>query len=110
MNGSQEGLSGLNLNKLVQYPMDGPSVNWKFPESFAASTRTEASDPQLFDLGSCGLHVIHGAFQTGHKAAGWAVNELLRSMYGLFKDSPARRSDYRKCFVFKEILPSSLAG
>jgi len=90
----KEGLSGLNLDKLVQISMDGPSVNWKFLESFAASTRPHSTDPQLFDLGSCGLHVVHGAFQTGHKAAGSAVNELLRSLHGVFKDSPARRADY----------------
>jgi hypothetical protein len=89
-----EGLSGLCLKKLIQISMDGPSVNWKFLETFAATTRPAVADPQLLDLGSCGLHVIHGAFQSGHKAAGWTVNELLRSMYGLFKDSPARRADY----------------
>jgi hypothetical protein len=37
---------------------------------------------------------VHGAFQAGHKAAGWTVNEMLRGMYGLFKDSSARRADY----------------
>jgi len=89
-----EGLVGLNLKKLVQISMDGPSVNWKFLETFAANTRPDSTDPTLFDLGSCGLHVVHGAFQTGHKAAGWTVNETLRGMYGLFKDSPARRADY----------------
>jgi hypothetical protein len=30
-----EGLAGLNLKKLVQISMDGPSVNWKFLETFA---------------------------------------------------------------------------
>jgi hypothetical protein len=77
----KEGLSVLSLQKLIQVSMDGPSVNWKFL-------------PQLLDLGSCGLHVIHGAFQTGHKAASWAVNETLRGLFGLFKDSPVRRADY----------------
>ena len=45
-------------------------------------------------MGSCGLHVIHGAFQTGHKASGWNVNGYLRAMYRLFKDSPAQRAVY----------------
>ena len=44
--------------------------------------------------GSCGLHVIHGAFQAGHKASKWNVNAYLRSLYVSFKDSPARRADY----------------
>ena len=46
------------------------------------------------DLGSCGLHVINGALQTGHKASKWNVQALLKSIYKLFKDSPARRADY----------------
>lgn len=68
--------------------MDGLSVNWKFLESMQESI--DAAEPQLLELGSCGLHVIHEAFQFGHKSAGWTVNEMLRSMYGLFKDSQAR--------------------
>jgi len=88
----REGLSGMAINKLIQVSMDGLSVNWKFFEALRVGV--DAADPQLLELGSCGLHVIHGAFQTGHKAAGWSVNEMLRSMYGLFKDSPARRADY----------------
>ena len=75
-----EGLTGLSLIKLVQISNDGPIVNWKFLESFAANTRA-ASDPKLFDLGSCGLHVVHGAFLAGHKAAGWTVNETLRYVW-----------------------------
>jgi len=89
-----EALSDLSLMKLVQVSMDGPSVNWKFLESLQTNLHPDAADPQLLDLGSCGLHVVHGAFQTGHKAAGWTVNEMLRSLYGMFKDSPARRADY----------------
>src|SRR5207245_11030753 len=40
-----EGLTGLSLQKLVQISMDGPSVNWKFLEPFAANTRPASSDP-----------------------------------------------------------------
>jgi len=49
---------------------------------------------ELINMDSCGLHAVHGAFQTGHRASGWNVNSGLRAMYGLFKDSPARRADY----------------
>lgn len=93
--------------------MDGPIVNWKFLESFAANTRA-ASDPKLLDLGFCGLHVVHGAFQAGHEAVGWIVSETLRDTYGLFKDNPACRTDYTvatssTCFP-KKILSDSLCG
>ena len=90
----REGLSGLVLAKLIQVSIYGPSVNWKFLETLQTSLHPDDTDPQLLDLGSCGLHVIHGAFQTGHKAADWAINDMLRGLYGLFKDSPARRADY----------------
>src|SRR3989441_242053 len=98
-----KGLGGLSLPKLIQVSMDGPSVNWKFLEKLQADLHPDAADPQLLDMGSCGLHVIHGAFQTGHKAAGWTINEALRGLYGIFKDSPARRADYiavTGCSVF----------
>jgi len=48
--------------------------------------------------------VIHGAFQTGHKAADWAINDMLRGLYGLFKDSPARRADYMD-LTGKKVFP-----
>jgi hypothetical protein len=88
-----EGISSLPLSKLLQVSMDGPSVNWKFLDALTSNFK-EKHDRKLLQLGSCGLHVIHGAFQYGHKASGWAVNEFLRSLHGIFKNSPARRADY----------------
>jgi hypothetical protein len=61
----KEGLGDLSTQKLIQVSMDGPSVNWKFLESLQSNIHPDAADPKLLDLGSCGLHVIHGAFQTG---------------------------------------------
>ena len=88
----REGLLGLSDKNILQVSMDGPSVNWKFLESLRESR--DEMDRQLIDIGSCGLHVLHGALQTGHTASGWSVNEFLRSIYGLFKDSPARRANF----------------
>ena len=53
-------------------------------------------EKSLLDRGSCGLHVVHGTFQNGHKNAKWNVNTALRSFYKLFHDSPARQADYQK--------------
>ena len=41
------------------------------------------SQTALLQLGSCGLHTFHNAFQRGH------------AVYYLFKNSPARRSDFQ---------------
>lgn len=87
----KEGLKPLKLDSLLQVSMDGPNVNWKFLRLLQ-----EDEDVNIVDLGSCGLHVVHGAFQSGHKAAGWTVNDFLRGIYWLFKDSPARRAAFIK--------------
>ena len=88
----KEGLRDLQISKLIQVSMDGPTVNWKFFETLPAESH--CGNRQLLELGSCGLHVVHGSLQTGHKASGWSVNATLRTMYWLFKDAPARRADF----------------
>lgn len=95
----KEALTELPLNRILQVSMDGPAVNWKFMDLLRA---LEDAEVNPIDLGSCGLHVVNGGFQTGHKASGWHVNAYLRAIYCLFKDSPARRAAY------KEITGSSV--
>lgn len=87
----RETLSEVPLSKILQVSMDGPAVNWKFIDLL---TSLEDQEVNLLEMGSCGLHVLNGAFQTGHKASGWQVNAYLRGIYYLFKDSPARRAQY----------------
>ncbi|XP_074643983.1 uncharacterized protein LOC141900835 [Tubulanus polymorphus] len=48
----------------------------------------------LLNIGSCGLHIVHNSFKAGSTKSGWDIETLLRSLYSLFKDSPARREDY----------------
>ena len=55
---------------MLQVSMDGPSVDIKFAEALPKH-RDECELPQLIDIGSCQLHVIHGAFQTGSNATPW---------------------------------------
>lgn len=74
--------------------MHGSNVNWSFLNKFKDENRANPDDPKLIELGCCGLHVIHGAFQTGHSEAGWSVQRVLSATYWLFKDSPARRASY----------------
>lgn len=81
----------MKIGKILQISMDGPNVNWKFLELLK-----ENEDCNLLELGSCGLHVLHGALQSGHKACKWDIDSILRGMYWLFKDSPARRADFIK--------------
>ena len=48
----------------------------------------------LIDVGSCGLHITHGAFRDGVKSSNWDIESVLSCAYYLFHDSPARREDY----------------
>ena len=73
--------------------MDGPSTNWAFLDLLTSDREAEEL-PKLVNIGSCGLHIIHGAFKTGFESVDWAVKNTLKGCYNLFHDSPARRDDY----------------
>ena len=89
------GLIGLHSANLVQVSMDGPATNWKFYDNLLKERQQEDPNmPSLLNVGSCGLHVVHGGFQTGATATGWKLESLLRSLWYLFVDAPARREDY----------------
>ena len=46
------------------------------------------------NVGSCGLHVAHAAFCIGCQATYWKIEGLLRTLWYLFHNSPARWDDY----------------
>ena len=75
--------------------MDGPNVNWKFVDMFSKQLLDENSTTFL-NIGSCGLHIIHGAFKHGSDTTGWELETFFSSIFQLFKDTPARRDDYTK--------------
>ena len=86
-------LDCLDSSKMIQISMDGPSVNHKFLKG-VVKEREECKIPSLIDIGSCSLHVIHGAFRLGAEKSGWKVKKTLRGLWQIFHDSPARRDDY----------------
>ena len=86
-------ISDVNLNKILQVSMDGPSVNLKFHRD-VQSNREEFELPKLIDIGSCSLHIIHGAFKTGVESTDWVIKKTFKGCFTLIHNSPARRSDY----------------
>ena len=75
--------------------MDGPNVNWKFFEDLLQDrSQSDPDIPKLINIGCCGLHVVHGAFKYEATATGWKLDSLLRSMWYILSESPARREDY----------------
>lgn len=88
-----QGVSDLHKPKLLQVSSDGPNVNLKFLKSLAKQREEEELDP-LIDIGTCGLHVIHGSMKTGAKASGWELQKLLKAMWQFVHDAPSRRTLY----------------
>ena len=85
----------LGIDKILQLSMDGPRVNWNVLKMLQEK-RKENDHPGIIDIGSCGLHVIHGAFQTGLQSQGWELNKIFRGMFNIFNESPARREVYTR--------------
>jgi len=86
----------LNMKKMLQVSMDGPNVNLAFLRELKGYLKNigDPDDPELLEMGTCSLHVVHGSYKTAHNACGWKVHIFLRSLYYLFKDFPSRRNDY----------------
>ncbi|KAJ8043765.1 hypothetical protein HOLleu_11016 [Holothuria leucospilota] len=87
------GLTKLDPKCLLQVSMDGPNVNLKFYRDLENERKTEEL-PGMLNIGSCGLHIVHGSLQKGVTASGWNLASLLRALWQLFHDTPARREDF----------------
>ena len=74
---------------MIMLSMDGPNTNWEVLNK-VKDHRNKNDLPQIMDVGSCGLHVVHGAFNSGVKATGWQLEKILKNMWKLFNDSPPR--------------------
>ena len=68
-----ERISDLNLNKILQVSMDGPSINLKLLRDVQSNCE-ELELLTLIDIGSCSLHTIHGAFKVGVESTDWRID------------------------------------
>ena len=74
--------------------MDGPNTNWEVLKLLHSHQSSKGCSSHIRNIGSYGLHIVHGAFKTGMKSQGWKINQVFRSMFGLLHKSPARRDTY----------------
>ena len=72
-------LKPLDCSKMIMLSMDGPYVNWLVLEKMKKLCN-ENGLTILYETGRCGLHVVHGAFQTGFRSSGWALYEVMRAI------------------------------
>ena len=71
--------------------MDRQSVNWAFLKEIQKHWARRIA---TINIVSCGLHIIHAAFQTGATTACWNIKGTLKATYKLLHDNPACRADY----------------
>ena len=86
-------ISKLNASKLIQVSSGRPNVNLNFLE-LMNDKRNEEELCKLIDLGTCGLHVLHGSLKHGEKSSGWKLKKLLSSLYKIFDESPSRSAAF----------------
>ena len=61
----EEGNQDLNTKRNVHVSMDRPNVNWKMLNKITKERCSVEHYPGLIYVGSCSLHVVHGAFRSG---------------------------------------------
>ena len=78
------------VHKLVQEGMDGSNVNWKLCRLLGEKRKEfDPECPDLLKIGSCGVHVLHGAVNSGNSATDWKLPKFFKNSYSIFKKSPA---------------------
>lgn len=102
------GTKDVEKSKMLQVSSDGPNVNLLFLKHLT-KLREEEELPPLLDIGTCGLHVVHGSLKTGAKSSEWDLQRLLKAMWQLLHGSPARRAVYENVTESME-YPSKFCG
>ena len=78
---------------MVQVSMDGPNVNWKMLNKITEERCSVEHYPGLINVGSCSLHVVHGAFRSGVIKTKWGMYSVLKALHNLFDEAQAKRED-----------------
>jgi hypothetical protein len=88
-----EGVSQLNIQKMIQISSDGPNVNLKFLRLVKEDWELNEY-PALLDIGTCGLHTVHGSLKTSVNNSEWKLGEKLKAMWKFLNECPSRREIY----------------
>ena len=67
----------LNPNHMYQMPIEDPSVNFKFYDCTVIK-REENEQYVLVDIGTCGLHTIHGGFKYDAGKSNWNFKKIIK--------------------------------
>ena len=78
------------LNKFLQLAMNGP---WKVLELLDSDLEGKYFTKTI-SIGSCRQHIVHAALKTGTTNTEWTLDKILKAMFYVLSDSPARGNDY----------------
>ena len=87
------GIKKHDKNNILQISSDGPNANLTFIELMEENRETEELSP-LIDIGTCGLHTVHNSLKAGIKSSRWILGKVMKAMWKLLNQSPARREKY----------------
>ena len=65
--------------------------------------------PALLDIGTCGIHIIHGSLKNAEKASEWDTGKVLKSMSKILVDFPARMKIFEK-ITESDVYPLPCCG
>ena len=83
--------NGLQRRNL-QLVMDGSNVNWQVLKK-TNEMLVKSEYIKTINIGSCPQHTVRGAFDIG-ASNDWDVHKILKTMFWLLHDTPARRNMY----------------
>ena len=72
-------IKDLDMGKFLHLGMDGPNTNWNVLDLINDHQVANGFQKTL-DIGSCSLHILHGAFQTGIMKLGWEIAKVLKAL------------------------------
>ena len=75
----KNGMTLLFSSSLVQISLAGPNVNWKLYHNLFQKRKGEEL-PDLVNIGSFSLRVVHGSFKMRAKESGWNLGYTLCSL------------------------------
>ena len=88
-------INKLNPESFIQISSDAPNVNLRFLELFTEKRESEELPP-LIQIGTCGLHTIHGSMKDGVKNSNLNIGKILKAAWKLLDEAPARRELFEK--------------
>ena len=69
-------IKDLDMGKFLNLGMDGPSTNWNVLD-LINDHQIASGFQKTLGIGSCSLHILHGAFQTKIMKQGWEIGKTL---------------------------------